>query len=278
MGHVRALSAFAPSRMTGWTLVLVLAGCTSHELPTAAGATAAVDADTGTVTLPFDRYWPTLEDTNRLATALDVVVARCMDEAGEPHEPASTEVLPAYQSTARYGVWRMVDARQRGYEPPGVAAKGAELSAAQQKAYDACLQSPETSGLHQTDYFTPQTMRTYQYMRLPPLSTVDEAMRAIDKWRSCMTEAGYVPPRRTVAGADLDWIPADLDRMTVEEQLKTAVADVRCKDKLGLVQELANLDADRQQKMIDEHKTDLEAFRQVWLPMRAAADKVLGAR
>ena len=58
----------------------------------------------------------------------------------------------------------------------------------------------------------------------------------------------YVPPRRTVAGADLDWIPADLDRMTVEEQLKTAVADVRCKDKLGLVQELANLDADRQQK------------------------------
>lgn len=279
MGNVTARRSLLPRLAGGgFLLIAIMSGCTSTQTPSRTSATAVLDATTGSVTLPFDAYWPTLEDTNRLSLAADTRVAACMDRAGQDYVADPAAVTPGYQSWARYGVWRLDDARQFGYDPPGAAEQQPSVSSAAQAALDACLVAPDLVGLRQTDYFTPETMRTYPFMRLPSIGSTEQAGQLIDQWRECVIASGFVPPEKPTGDGDMVWTPSDLADLTREEQIATAVADVKCKERLDLVKKLADLDAARQQVVIDEHKSEFEAFRQVWLPMRSAADKVLSGR
>jgi hypothetical protein len=258
---------------------LVLASCSSGD-SSAPAVKAKVDPASGSVVLPFDEYWPTPEDTGRLAYALNLTLSACMRKHGITYPAVRPPASAALTSWGAYGVWRMDDARRYGYDPPVPDRKSLQepqLQGREAQQEEQCLQTPEAKALRLSTYYRPEVMQQYSFMRLPPVTSTPAGKQVLDEWRSCLTQAQVPVPPAVPDGAPVVWVSPDLDKATPEQRIKDAVADVTCKQKVDLVQRIADLEAAAQQAVVKDHQDELAAFRQIWLPMRQQADRAIAA-
>lgn len=107
----------------------------------------------------------------------------------------------------------------------------------------------------------------------------NEDMLKLDrKWSECMTEAGYDFPNPMEASNALnnDWSEAqnaggsdsgeykepskEVKKKFQAKEIKTAVADTKCQEKLNYRDEQLKISNKLEQKFLDEHKTELDAM------------------
>ncbi len=258
---------------------LVLTGCSSGEAE-APAVKAKVDPASGSVTLPFDEYWPTPEDTGRLAHALNITLSACMRKHGFTYPAVRPPASLALTSWAAYGVWRMDDARRYGYDPPVPDAKSLRepvLTGAAAKQQEQCLEAPEAKNLRLGTYYRPDVMQQYRFMQLPPVTGTEEGRKVVAEWRSCLDGKKVPVPPEPAEGVAMAWVSPEMESKTPEQRIQYAVADVTCKQQVDLVQRLADLEAAAQQAVVKDHQDELVAFRKIWLPMRENADRVLAS-
>jgi hypothetical protein len=74
---------------------------------------------------------------------------------------------------------------------------------------------------------------------------------------------------------EYDWTPPKVAGMSSAARVSTAVADVKCKEKVHLVQRLADIEAGIQLKLISQHVAALAAYRTLWRARLVAAQKVI---
>lgn len=238
---------------------------------------AVVDPGSGAVTLPFDAYWPTERDLSDLGYALNIAVAQCLAKQGISYRAVRPPATPALSSWRKYGVWRLEDARKYGYQAPIPPGDGAlpELDEEHAEQESKCRSAPETEKLRIGFYYRADLLAQYRFMKLPPAVSMEQGRSVLADWHACLTKAGVPAPPLPEADSAVLWMSPELERATEEDRFRAAVSDVECKTEVKLVQRLADVEANAQQAVIEQHGTEMEAFRRTWLPMRKAAAQVI---
>ncbi|QIK62461.1 hypothetical protein G7068_03965 [Leucobacter viscericola] len=109
-------------------------------------------------------------------------------------------------------------------------------------------------------------------------STNEDMVKLDRKWAECMTEAGYDFPTPMQAQNSLqdEWMkvqdagasdsgeykePSKEEKKKFQDkEIKTAVADAKCQDKLKYTDEQTKITNKIEQKFVDEHKAELDAM------------------
>ncbi|GAA1177977.1 hypothetical protein GCM10009654_39050 [Streptomyces hebeiensis] len=289
-------------RATGLALVsllpiTLLTACATHgetsprptkplTLPTAAPASAPF------LELPFDAYRWTSRDDWSLAKARRTLLESCVAGRGVdftmPTNIADERPPARYDNSRRYGVVDESTAAQFGYHRPvtddererrTAMTEWARRVSAEEEA--AIYGEAETPGCYSevdallargvpeadTDWLTERGVGT-----LRKTERSAEVVGAKERWRSCMSAAGY--SYRTPDGAigDPRW---DLDSAKISAlEVGTARADARCKRVSGLFDAWHAAEATAQARVIEENP---EKFRALAANKRAHLTNVRNA-
>ncbi|GAA2101200.1 hypothetical protein GCM10009801_74260 [Streptomyces albiaxialis] len=231
------------------------AGPPRAEPSKAGGPTAPVPPpgkEATEISVPLDRYGPSPGELETIRAAEDVLTGRCMRGKGvewktAPRVPGE-ETQP--RNRRRYGVVEPRIAEIYGYhmpaERPAVARRAAAekarekgLGAAARKAAHGSGKAPGgcvrkaketlTRGLPDADYgLLDSTLgATYDRALKEP-----EVVRVFRAWSACMKKGGYDYPGPMQAITDARWRKGD---HVSREEIRQARADVRCKERTGLV-------------------------------------------
>ena len=264
-------------------IVMAAAACgTISRAPNAqmiGGDGAVVDPVRGTVRLPLDAYLPSRAERGVFAYAVDIAAARCARAKGvevRPLKRSSSEVAEGF------GVWRLADARSFGYgSPPADAsmrafdARFAGMSDVDRNAVRDCELRPETAELK---YPIRRMGTMLPFLReLSRVRSIDtrQGHKVLDDWRRCLEEADITPPENPKILMEYDWRPPEVPSMSPRSRLRTAVADVECKEETRLVQRLSDIEAGRQRMVMAGHESQLVAYRELWHEHLAVAQKVV---
>ncbi|MCE1177586.1 hypothetical protein ACQP1U_09700 [Actinomycetota bacterium] len=207
----------------------------------------------------MDAIAPTERQLWTMDYAMDMLTHDCMAEAGQDY-PLVDYRQQIERPDRRYGVWRLEDAQAFGYAlPPDDPTRKRlkELNAGGgtpewDAAFKTCIESPERAKYSLRAGKAPRAgIDSYQTALASP-----EGKAIWAAWSTCMKEAGFQSPREG------EWIdPAWADADT-ETEIRTAVADVKCKDQHDTVQKFADLEASYQQPVIDSDAAGFAAYRQ----------------
>jgi hypothetical protein len=251
------------------------AGCGSETGSGAdPGPQPRIDRARGVIVMPLNRYSLRDHERKTIDYAEDLVLGSCMhrhggsfpvvDRRGEPPEPSRL-----------YGIWTPRVARTYGYKaPPGSSGEqtlenfNAHLDHApprEVQAYSRCIKA---QGLGRLVVPSPLKgdvafFRIYgQTMRSRP------ALRVLADWHRCLKEHGIEPP--SLRGSR-QWIPPH----AAGDVRKIALTDVRCKQRVDLVQRLAALESTREGRWIAAHRSILRAQRREIEQVLARAKRVI---
>ncbi len=229
--------------------------------PPAASATAeppraVVDRATGTITVPGWGVPPsTEEDRAVMQTARAFFFAGCMADQGFAEGWEFTgPVTPAPAPGERYpyGAWLADDVRANGY---GFARSGAlDLPPAEAEAWDVCEARLETTGLSGAVEVTLDKHEGALRQTERALLT-DEGRSLHDAWAACLAESGVA----AVADDPESLVPAGAAEAPFDEQVRIGLVDVACKDRLDLVQRLADIDAALAAQFAADHREEIAA-------------------
>jgi hypothetical protein len=247
------------------------------EAEASPGAKAAVDQTRGTVTLPLDQFMPTAAERNTFTYAVDIKAAECAKSKGVDFRPID---LRTSTPDAGFGVWQLDRAEKYGYDrlpAPGQAATTARngaMSETESNVIYACQVKPELKSVK----FPSAALGKLRFMRtLSSVRPIDtkQGQSVLKEWQDCLKASGITPPGMPEQFQEYDWTPPEVKGMNTEARLRTAVTDVKCKEKVRLVQRLADIQAGMQQKVISEHASELVAYRDLWRARLATAQKVI---
>lgn len=220
---------------------------------------AVVDRAAGTITIPRWSDPPELrQDDAVLQTARAHVYAGCMAERGfatgweftgpVTPEPAPAEVRP-------YGAWLASDVRQNGYAFVHDD-RSLDLGPLEAAAWAECEEVLTAQGLAPT----PADGRGAAGADVPPppdVLTTPEGAALRAEWAACLAESGL-----SASTDDREsLVPAGAADVPFDEQVRIGLVDVACKDRLDLVQRLADLDAALSARYADEHPQAVAAWR-----------------
>lgn len=261
--------------------IFFLAGCSEsqpgvndvEDVERDTSYTAEVDADTGTVILPLDRYLMTRHERGLEHAAGVLMTELCVVDKGypgiwtHPGEPNSEEWYS-------YGRWNLENAQKYGYSPVPTEVEEYQLSSNQwakeysdeintpeyDKAVDECAQSEDHRSINAldlelelpADLRTGQVAASYNLMLETP-----EADAVFSEWESCLTEAGL---ERDLAVSPFAIKGVSFDEPD-ENSIKAAVADVACKEKTNFIQRLADIEASFQGPVVKKYEAELVAHR-----------------
>ena len=272
----------------------LLAGCAgapSGPAPSRHEATAAPRQ----LALPLDPYLPSPAHLDLLARARRILVVRCMGRFGvAPPAPAPAIPLPPAGNAQRYGLVDAHEARTQGYHLAGTEAgvvrplpglspvQRAVLTGAgsarslrgplpaggchgeAQRILDAGAPSPRDPSLG-------QVLGLQSFAR----SKEDRRVRAVfGAWSACMRRAGFSYRDPMEANDD----PAFLTERPSRAEIAVAVADVGCKQAVGLVGAWASVEAADQERALHRHASELELVRRLLDTQERNAARVLAGR
>ncbi|BAJ29627.1 hypothetical protein KSE_38310 [Kitasatospora setae KM-6054] len=258
---------------------LLLAGCTSSAggtpggrgLPSpsiAAAPAAPADARTGLTGLPLAAYGSGDELVQQRFQALQLLIGRCMREAGySSYTPADSFEAPsgggAGGAVAGAFGYLGADAATAGFRSPRPAASAAgpaprrQVPADERSASDDCTRR----SLGRISSAAPKSSDLYQrlYGESLQVTALDgRVVAATAAWRECMGRVG-VPAEdpqalaRTYQGAGAE----------VSAQERTAAeADARCTAETGLAGTWFAVLAGYQREQVERHADELEPLRQ----------------
>jgi hypothetical protein len=285
------------SRAAAAALVLVLAaGCSSGggARGTGGGHAAAARGSSGETTgglaglslslgnspnslvLPLTPYVASGEQMKEQAAARDVLVSRCMQKSGFQYTPPvgispGMGADPGVGAAYNFGITSMALARQFGYEalnpffpaqvPPRPTGElPGQLPAAERAALTSCDQSlrkvPDMPRI-------PQLAQVLQITAWQETMTGRLAQALFRRWSACMAASGYdyANPVQAALGQPGDsdgpsqWSGASPSQL----EIQTAVADVACKDKTGVVQRWIRLLAEDQEALLQHYLPQLQS-------------------
>lgn len=225
---------------------------TERKEPASAGSMPKASAETRRLILPFDRYVLSLEEYYTVSNASDLLIQKCMRKRGyewKTVERPSGAV--EVKNRRRYGVVESPVAERFGYHAPeelinpyGVkeqeASREKELSAGAKTAAlsgDGCAVKADErlSGGREPDYDKLSELDARIFEKSQKVPEVERAMKA---WSECMREKGFEYDKPDDAVNDDRWWSkqsSDESAGASRREKATASADVRCKDRTGLV-------------------------------------------
>jgi hypothetical protein len=96
-------------------------------------------------------------------------------------------------------------------------------------------------------------------LRAHLLGRQDSRVRAVfSAWSRCMRQTGFHYPDPMAANND----PAFTIEQPTENEIRTAIADVQCKRKVGVAEVWAAVETAYQRQAVDAHHDQLEVIRQ----------------
>lgn len=206
---------------------------------------ALVDREAGTITLPVDAVRRPVEEQTVMDTAQAHFRSTCMAGRGYADLwPFTGPVVPAPQPSRStpYGVWRESDVRATGYGHAASARGGRDLPDDEAGAVRECEAEMAAAGLAVPDRVFWALVEEHDAGGWTDALSTDEGRALRAEWARCLTDAGAPapPPEESDAPA---MIPEGVLDAPLEEQVRVGLIDVACKDRLDLVQRLADIDA-----------------------------------
>jgi hypothetical protein len=242
--------------------------------PPLAGIPATVDVRE--LVMPLDPYELDPQDRLTVNRARLALMAACLGRHGVDFEIPAPRPIPWARHERRYGLTDEGRAARHGYHVPEITDRPpwrepplpADIA-------DGCLDWA-TRRLNQgaPDLPIPRLadtlgLRTYQ------LSKNDSRVQAVfSAWSICMRQAGYSYPDPTAANNN----PAFATEQPTGDEIGVAVADVRCKRKVGVVEVWAAVETAYQRQAVDVHQDQLELIRQAIQVRLANAQAILAGR
>lgn len=252
---------------------LVLAVGCSSETPTRAGShQVAAPKPTKQVlglVLPFDKYQLTQQDSYAAAKARDFLIRECMEKRG--HEwsilryPSHVDEI---KNRRRYGVIEIQVARGFGYHANSEILSGGSDVLQQRNERDKHLGGDGMRAAYNegtgcgykandvldrdrasADYHLFNRLSSELLARAKKDSKVTTVTR---QWARCVRESGYTYKTPDEAIGDSRWWKKESNSASPAEK-SVAVADVRCKSRVGLVGALFAAESRLQKQAIKQH-------------------------
>ncbi|MBT2423861.1 hypothetical protein J7F01_36185 [Streptomyces sp. ISL-22] len=294
-------------RLWGAALLLAVAavGCSTSGSDSPSGPQQAGGGwESGTVplpgkeareiTVPFDEYNISPADAIRIDTAEDSLVGECMRERGMKWTvaplPPERDIAPP--NRRRYGVVEPDAARVFGFhnpqDRPSVARRNKELDTRGRKispevrraAYGdeskpgpgGCLKKARDQMMKgapkiNVSLFNKRSGQTFEASQRD--AKVERVFRS---WSACMKEAGFRYKDPLAAATDERW---GTDKPSRKE-IRTAQADVRCKEKTDLTAIWMAAEKRIQDDVIREHPKEFRALKVTKDVQLKAARRILG--
>lgn len=214
-----------------------------------------------TLRLPFDAYEPSASHLELVRQAVEILTSRCAHAKGYDRPPlAPVNVIDA-PDRRRYGVIEIEVARAAGYRLPRTSAEKAlrqaadarkgDLSRAAKAAIGACLDQSNARVYAKDDQ--PGLLVRLEKESFEGTRRNDPKVKAVfADWRTCMTQKGqrgYADPMEAIG--DDRWQGPHIDKA----EMDTAVADVECKQKVGVVATWHQAEKAFQTKAIAQHRS-----------------------
>ncbi|MEV4804348.1 hypothetical protein AB0K18_30465 [Nonomuraea sp. NPDC049421] len=269
-------------RLTGVVLgCVVAAGCsaaTTYAPPQQ--AVPPPGAEARRLSVPFDVYNFSPAEMTIIEDAEDVLIGDCMREQGMTWEPLprvrQEDVEPPHRR--RYGVIEPEMARLFGYhvpaEMPSVAARRARWDLRTEKlspmerraAYGdspdgdeaGCKARASRTRLHAAPDVDASLFNRLIDQTFDASQRDEDVLRVFRSWSTCMKAAGitYADPLQAIT--DERWLRAATPS---PEEIRVAVADVRCKEKTGLVPVWAEAEERLQNDVVRDHADQFRALK-----------------
>jgi hypothetical protein len=262
------------ARGTGGGHAAAARGSSGETAGGLAGLSLSLGNSPNSLVLPLTPYVASGEQMTEQLTARDVLVSRCMQKSGFHYTPpvvSSNQAMgadPGVGAAYNFGITSMTLARQFGYEalnpffpaqaPPRPTGQlVGQLPAAERAALTSCNQSmrwlPDL----------PQLAQLLQITAWHDTMTGPAAQALFRRWSACMAASGYdyANPVQAALGEPGDsdgpsqWTGASPSQL----EIQTAVADVACKDKTGLVPQWIRLLAEAQEALVQHYLPQLQS-------------------
>ncbi len=286
----------SPRRLTRRTVMIVLAaallaGCDSGTRPgsPAAGSTE-IAMDISTLRLPLDSYRLQRMQVHTIDRAINILTQRCLREFGFNIHPP-TVIPPAVgDNENRYGLVHEAKARTLGYhpapghlrtEPAGKGMSGAaeavlrgtvHVVAGQRVPAGGCLGHSQRALVGKVGRIEDSSLVIRLEAAASRHAEEDEHVReAFRAWSVCMARAGHPYPDPWAANDDKAW----LTPVPTRREISVAVADVRCKREVNLINIWAAAETAYQRQLIDRHRTELDTIKRSINKAHDAATAVL---
>lgn len=246
------------------SLVGVLSACSSPDISKYSAVRAALDPDSITITYPLDAYAIIGRDAYVIEHANDQLVADCMAKSGLPFPRADqnwdTKALP---QNRRYGIWVLANAEKFGYNYPEPAAtvaidkEEAKFPNSWWDTWRGCNKKVKQLPVV-TELASPSKPSVVDEGIVEALREAQESKEwstVWQSWNSCIEKHG-------LQGQSDHTVLMPVLPTNQEEQVRDAVIDVGCKDKIGAIQRLADVESQYESAYMNSHQAALNAYRQ----------------
>lgn len=242
-----------------------------------------LNAATGAVVLPADRFTETRVEMDLLATASAVEISRCAASKGVTFVPPAASADPIYASEHYFGPWTAAQAERFGFVQPMTAADleangivtasatsvidgaaadadpqagNSELSDKEWAVVAGCEDAPGvdrfTAALTQAGPWIGQFKAVQDAML-----EEKESRDAVDDLVACYKKEGL-----QVGDRDRRWIPRGADASMISaDQIRLALLVVKCKDAVEFTSRMASVEAGLQAPIVAEYADELVARR-----------------
>lgn len=254
---------------------LILAGCTAQR-PDAPPARIQHVADVDALVLPLDAYRTSPAQRRTVQRAEKKLVTACLRRFGITVDLGDPAPPPFSQNARRYGLADEARASRLGYSTPEITKRPSrpDLPAKARKA--AWGEGPakirgrdlpeggcvgEAGRTLNAGAEPAGTLADRLAFTALEASEKDRRVRAaFARWSVCMRRAGHAYATPRDANRDRRFIDGPGHRIGPAETA-VAVADVRCKQQVRLIDIWASVEAAYQKRLIARHKTELERDR-----------------
>jgi len=252
------------------------------RLPTT-NASAVLDWQAASITLPLDRYGMSSAEYQTAMAGASIVYARCVTGSQQVSAEVVAEARRAFEPIVPdpnvihwlFGVWDAEYVAAHGWypfpqDPPHPLPVEADPDTSRRCAaipdYVSLLPitaygSPDEAFAALLDYSGQAYMRTIQDPRFASL---------VDQLSACLARAGYTA-LKTVDGPG----PELEEGWTEEQKLEAMLASATCQDNLAMTQQAADIDAAYQAEFIRDHEAELVTIRAEVDRRLAAATQIL---
>ena len=266
---------FAASAVVAFVLLSTVTACAAPDLTDYSSVRARLDPETHTIVMPLDAYSVEGRDIFLMDHANNLLIGDCMAESGLDYPRVAEDwQTRAVMPDRTYGLWTLTWAEEYGYEIPSDETSD-EISKIEEgmpeswwEAARSCWSSYDELPVFGLFFDDEQSPADRGFLEASAYAAASEEWRsARDAWVDCLAEHGLKPFSDTSFTPEL---PED-----AQAQGEIAVQDVKCKDEVGLVQKVADLQAKYEAAYIDAHEAELSAFGQEIDDLMAKAIEII---
>lgn len=242
----------------------VESGTVSHPPPGAA-TKVKLDEETGRIVLPLARFGASDRERRTIYYAHELMMGRCMHAQGFPYLVFDRRLEPEEPSRL-YGVWTTEVARKYGYGLPPESREEDLLerqsrrgfARAGHQAFSGCTES--AARVQIPDPLAGDIAAFNLYDKALDSQPARGVIRA---WHECLAAHGIPAPSDRYR-----WSPLG---PRVRHTQRVALQDVRCKQRVDLVERLTEIEARVETRWIERHRGELTRQRaQIERQVRAA--------